>query len=144
MEISLSKKQYKSLIKLVYLGEWFVNSYRVEHNMDKEMDDIAHHIYSYAKDFETENLLQKDINKIYPTGKLEEMLEHYIEEYNDDNFWDALIERLAGRDFVDKYDEKEILKMDPFERMSKIEEIEEKYEDEFVENGLKNIIVKVD
>ncbi|ODS36658.1 hypothetical protein BEH94_11750 [Candidatus Altiarchaeales archaeon WOR_SM1_SCG] len=146
IKIPLSKEQYKSLIKVIYLGEWLVNSYRIPPDRDKEIDEIAHYIFSYTKGFEVEDLLKYDkkFNKVFPTLKLEEMLHPgYVEEYDNEIFWDGLIQRLAERDFVNEYAEKEILKMEPVERIMKIEKLREKYNEEFVENGLENVIVKI-
>jgi len=147
MEIKLSKEQYRSLIKVVYLGDWLANASKLYEQRDKEIEDIAEYIYSHANEFEIRDLssYDKESNKTFPAVKLEEMLhEKFVDEYDNDVFREELISRLAERDFVNKYTEEEISEMDPFERMSKIGEIEEKYEEEIVENELKNITVKFD
>lgn len=146
IKIPLSKEQYISLVKVIYLGEWLVNSHRIPPDWDKEMDDISSYILSYANGFESDDLLQYDktLNKTFPTRKLEEMLqEKYVDEHNNEVFWDELTGRLANRDFRNKYTEKEIAEMDTVKRIIAIEDIMEKYDKEFVENGLENVIVNI-
>lgn len=144
MNITLSKKQYKDLIKVIHLGEWLLNSYRIEES-EMEFRDIEQHIYSYAKQFGLEDLIVEDkvLNGVYPTAKLEDMLYHYIEDYDNEAFWDGLIEQLATMDLLARYSEKRIINMDPFKRIDIIEKFKEKYEEEFSKNGLKNLTLKI-
>ncbi len=140
MKITLSRKQYKSLLKIIYLGDWLVNSYRTK-DLDKEMQDIEQHILSYAEQFNCKDITQKaeKNNEIFPTREFEDMLHPYIEEYDNETFWDELIERLAKKDILDQYDTKTIEEMEGIDRLMLIGKFRKKYEIDFSENGLDNI-----
>ncbi len=130
IKIELSEKQYTALVKVVYPGDWLANSYKLPDDGDKEIDDIVNHIYSYGKG---------DV-----TRDLEEILhDKYVDEYDNEIFWDELMQRLAKRDIVNAHSKDEIAKMTGIERITKINEMEGKYNKEFVENGLDNVSVKL-
>ena len=143
MKITLTKEQYLDLIKIVYLGDWLVNSYRVRES-DMELEDIEQHIYSYGKEFGFENLLKENegSGKIYPTGKFDDMLSQYFEEYDNEVFWETLIEQMAIKELLSTLDKKEISRMSTIDRVMKLEKFRGKYETEFEKNGLKNVEFK--
>ena len=112
MKIKLSKEQYISLVKMIYLGNWLANAHRLPDDRDKEMDDIAQHIYSYATDFDADDLLHHSeiSDKVFPTRELEETLHgDYVDGYDIENFWDTLIDEFAKRDFLNEYGEENIV-----------------------------------
>lgn len=114
MKISISKEQYKTLLKLCYLGNWMVNSFRnVEDNIE-EFNDIEQHIFRFYKDFECDDLIEYDEehDEYFPTRAFEEDQDEIIDEYNDDSFWEELTERLADRDLFMDYGELQLRKMD--------------------------------
>jgi hypothetical protein len=143
MEIKLTKEQYESLLKLVYLGNWMINAIRLEDDRVKKYDEIEQYIFSFAKDAGLEKYIEfdKEYNKFFPTREFEEdpELERYREEYEDEVFWDELADRLGARDFIREYGMEAIEKMDPEERFIKEQEFIIKYEEEFEKNGLANL-----
>jgi hypothetical protein len=60
----------------------------------------------------------------------------FIDEYNNDVFWDELAERLALRDLVRAEGEDRIQGMGLEERLEKIETLRGAYLDEFHANGI--------
>lgn len=149
MKIELAKEQYENLIKLVYLGNWMINAIRSDAKGDeriKKYDGTEQYIFSFAKDAGLEKHIEfdKKFNRFFPTRKFEEDtdVEKYREEYDDDIFWDELIDRLARRDFIKEYGEKVIRKMDWRERIEKEHPFIEKYAKEIEENGLNNLELK--
>ena len=48
--IGLTRKQFKALLKVVYLGNWVANAYRTE-DMQKEYERIEDYIFSLAPQF---------------------------------------------------------------------------------------------
>ena len=63
----------------------------------------------------------------------------YIEEFEDDVFWETLPHRLAVRDLVSQVGEKGYREMEFEERVSKILDLEEIYNKELEENGIDNL-----
>jgi hypothetical protein len=148
MKIELTKKQLKTLLELVYLGNWMVNAHRTGSKEDpiiQEHDDLAHYIYAQAGKAGLDKEVQyvEDLKNWYVTYdfEMEGNVSIYHDEYDDNNFWDELRERLALRDFNRIYSEKEIDEMSIAERIEKREPFIEKYEKELYENGLDRLII---
>jgi len=139
MEIKLTKEQYKTLAQIVFLGNWLANASRT--NPIKEFDDIQEHILSYAKHFELAEIVQeeKGSGDTYPTEEFEDSLSPYIDEYNQDNFWEELIHSLAYRDLRTELGDDEFSNLERDELLDKIQPYMEKYAKEFEENGITNL-----
>ena len=146
MKIELDKKQYENLIKLVYLGNWMVNAIRDGSPEDKEIErynEIEQYIFSFAKNADLEKYIEFDdeVGQFFPTNsfEFETDVEQYRQEYNDETFWDELIDRLARRDFIKKYGEDTVRKMGWKELIEKEDPFIEKYSKEIEKNGLDNL-----
>lgn len=104
MKIQFTKKQYFQLMMVVYLGNWLVNAIRLHDDCVKEIDDIEQYIFSYAKEFGFDTYIEfdKQFGQFFPTKSLEENPEimQYIDEYDNHNFWEDLVYKLAHRDFI--------------------------------------------
>jgi hypothetical protein len=139
MEISLTQDQYENLIKLVFLGSWLVNSFRTDRITD--FDELENHIYSYAKDSGLQRCVAYDeATKEYtPSDALEESVASYIEEYDEDSFWDELVRSLGQRDFIRQYGQAAIQKMKFEEMLEKEDPFIQKYAQEFEKNGLQHL-----
>lgn len=136
MKIDFTKEQYQILMNLVYMGNWVVNSY--ETDCDDDYDQLEKYVFSKAGEFSLEELADEEG---LPTRKFEEESEvfDFIDDYDEQSFWDELTQRLAYRDACKKYGEKTIMAMEPEERFPIIEELLEKYEEIFEKNGLEAV-----
>jgi hypothetical protein len=147
MDISFTKEQYENLVKLIYLGEWMINGIRTDDRI-KKFEDLEQYIYSFYKDFGLEKYVEYDekSKKFFPTNELEmeSDVEGYRLDYEDEVFWDELIDRLARRDFIRQYGEKVIKKMEWKERMEKEDPFIERYDDEFQKHGIERLEIKDD
>lgn len=144
MKINFTKKQFRALLDLIYSGNYMINGIRVADETIKEYEDIQQYVYSFAKAFGYEDLVEfdKEYNMYFETRKYEDGGIHdLISEYDTEVFWDELPLNLAKRDVV--RDNKEIDKMSQEERMSLIWQREESYSEEFYENGLDNVKVEM-
>lgn len=145
-KIELTKKQFFTLLKIVYIGNWLANAHRTTDRI-KEYDEITDYIFSHAKQFGFAEYVDEEEaaeGKYYSTRQFEEETEvgFLHEEYNNDTFWEELIERLAVRDTVRNYGEESLAAMDDRERISKIWDAREKYEKIFSEAGLDAVEVE--
>lgn len=61
MKIHFSKKEYRQLLELVFLGDWIVTAHQ-EGKPVSPYDAIKNKIYSHAKDHGYENLVEYDKN----------------------------------------------------------------------------------
>lgn len=145
MEIKFTKEQYENLMKLVYLGNWMVNAIRTDDRVEK-YDELKHYIFSFAKDAGLDRYIDYDekSGKYYPSIELEQdaEIEQYMDDYNDENFWEDLIHNLARRDLIEAYGEDAIKKMSLGELFEKEEPFIEKYADEVETHGIKNLVIK--
>ncbi len=142
MNISLTPEQYRTLLLMVYLGNWMVNAHKTD--QEKVFSGLEHYIFSFAESFAVKGLVEwfEDDKAYYGTRELDDLAEPYIADYDNETFWDELINRLADRDFLAQYGEDTIERMTQEERFIKREEFEERYEEEFEEHGLDRITFK--
>ena len=143
MKINFTKKEYRLLLDMVEMAEWVLNAHKTASSDEiKKYSDFYQKILSYAKDMGFENLIvyDKDLDGHFATAEYE-AAEHmrYIEEFEDDVFWDALPLRLAERDLVNEVGEKKYEEMEFVERATKMVELESVYYDELEEHGIDNL-----
>jgi len=85
MNMEMTKEQYKTLLKLMYCGEWVLNSYKTgEDKVYQETDKFEQYIFSFAKEFKLEKWIEYDESgkKYFPTISMEEAFHKYIDTYN--------------------------------------------------------------
>jgi len=144
MKISLTKEQFQELMKMVYLGHWLVNSIRSVDDQVQTFDDILDYVLSIAKKEKIEGVVDFDagLQKHYPTAEFEDSLNEYIDEYDNELFWEGLLLRLVERDLIHKYGA-DIVKSMTFEEIVDRERpFREKYQKEFERNGIENLIIR--
>lgn len=143
--ISFTKYQFQTLIKLVYLGEWMVNSVREDANED--VSHIENFIYSFANAFGLGKYVRYDKDELayVPTHALEDDqdIEEFRSAYDEQQMWSGLIDAFAERDFFKDYSEQEIDAMSDEDKEQKISLISEKYEKEFSEHGIDNLYLNL-
>ena len=84
MKIELTKSQFKTLITTLYCGEWILNSHKTKDDkMSKETDSLEQIIFSSAKEAGLENWIEYDgdLEKYFPTDKMENDLHDYIDRF---------------------------------------------------------------
>ena len=140
--LELTENQYRILIKLIYLGKWMYDSYRIE--QDKEIENLEQHIFSLSEKFKTENLVyfNDEFKNYFPTRNLEDQIHDLVDQYNDYTFWEELIHRLARRDFINKFGEEIISEMDVKQILEHEQPLIDKYEHELEKNGIDNLVLK--
>lgn len=126
-------------MKLAYLGNWIINANRTE--IYEEYEQVLQMILSRAEEAGFANSVEKDeeSDEYYPTGEFEDYLQSFVGEYDEENFWDELVERLAERDIEEKYDTAKIEAMPAASRIELWEKFEERYLAEFEKNGLSRL-----
>ena len=141
MKINLTKKQYEILAKAVYLGNWMANAQRTGRKDDphyKEYEDIADYIYSFAKDFGFPDDFEVGLE--FSDGEEEPPEASRLHgEYDEQNFWEVLPDKLGERDFHRKFSDEEREKMDPEEHFIKIQECIIAWENELEKHGIERI-----
>lgn len=140
MKINFTKQQFKTLMEMIYVANWMINAHRVpseENGRIDKYDEFEKYIYSFAKECDLDELVDEENGEYYPSLTLEEdRMEGIIEEYDEETFWEDLMYRMAERDFHRNYSQKEIVKMEPMERIKKDHPFLEKYGNEIHEHGI--------
>jgi hypothetical protein len=131
----ISAEQYKNLLLMSYLGNWIVNAHRVE--ADEAFEAAASRIYFHAKSAGAGRLVERDAEsgRYYPTCDLEELAHPWVDAYDNETFWDELIDRLSERDLVAKHGRNACEQMTIEERFGNLEEFETRYGEEFENHG---------
>jgi len=142
MELKLTKGQYETLLRLVYLGNAVANDYRTD-DIDPATDEVESYIFSRAHDVGLGKYAEFDEaeGRTFPTIAAEEAWDPDLDDYRNDVFWDELEYRLADRDLAARYGEGYEKTMDGSEVERLEGEIIEKYYGEFAKNGVKNLMV---
>jgi len=146
MKINVTKDEYRSLIDMIYIADWVLTSYKSEEGPEiKKYQDVRQKFYALAKDMGMENLIEfdKELNGYCETAEFEDTSDchQFIDEYDNDSFWERLIEQLATRDLEAEFDGKETRAKDPDEYFDRFAAIEIKYMAEFEENGVDNLAI---
>ncbi|PTQ65046.1 hypothetical protein C8R26_1623 [Nitrosomonas oligotropha] len=147
MKINITKKEYRLLLDILYLGEWMLTAHDQEEIPEKEeYQDVIQKFYSYAKEMGYENLIEadKESNKYYETREYEDTSEVHeiIDNYDNATFWGELVSELAMRDAKEIKGNDAFNKMSPEERIQLLHPLEEKYHEEFMANDLANLQIK--
>ena len=146
-KIELTKEQFLTLMKVVYLGNWMANANRTGGKDDpnvKEYEEISDYIFSLASRFDLEKYISheaEDGDKYFLTNEFEEKtdVKRLHEDYDEETFWDELPERLGERDFYRMYSKEDWKKMTRDERFIKLQECIIKWEEEVDNNGIEKL-----
>jgi len=145
MNIQFTDEQLKALAKMVYLGNWMINSTLLMKERLETYDELAQYVYSNLDKLKLPDLIKfdKKYNKYYPVKVFDdEMQLGVIKDYDNETFWNELSDRMGYKEFLKKYGEDKIVKMTEEERFLKFQKIIIKFEKEFEDNGIENLEIK--
>lgn len=138
--LEFTEEQYHDLLSLVFFGKWVAEGEDDEERSSK-LENLEQQILKSSGTKESTDLIQYDKDADYYNfaPAFEEELMEQLDEYDDTQFWEALVSRLAMRDMHLKYSEKEIEKLSDEQGMKEIEAIQKRYFDEFDANDVDNL-----
>jgi|WetSurMetagenome_2_1015567.scaffolds.fasta_scaffold08019_2 hypothetical protein len=138
MNIPFSETQYRTLLNIVHLGEWLANARRTDEGI-KDITAIEQYVYSFASAFGMDDLVTREGSEFVPTSELEDPLFPIIDAYDDEGFWDKLVEVLAARDLTAEHGITGIKKLDHDKLADQMDERAAVYEEEFEEYGVERL-----
>ena len=144
MKINLTKKEYRVLVEMLYLGDWMLHAHEVEPS-HKEHSELKDKIFAYSKEMAAEDIIDysKVSNSYSETNKFgAEMYENFIKPYDGNVFWEELLERLSERDVIKEIGFEKYHSMDGIQKGTAIDKVKERYAAEFEENELEHIKVE--
>ena len=136
MNLELSKKQFRRLLDLVYIGNWILNSTRGQERF-ADYDEVESLVFARAAIEGMPGLAELYQGEIVPSRAfVEGGIHEAIAEYENNVFFDILAEDLARRDM----DDVPIDESNYAELASRIDA----YIAEFEEHGTDNVLVDID
>ena len=137
MKIELTKKQFRRLLDMVYIGNWILNSTREENQRFADYDEVESLLFARAAVEGMPSLAELYEGTVIPSRAFAEGgIHEAIMEYENNVFFDILAEDLARRDM----DDVPIDEHNYDELTSRIDT----YITEFEEHGTDNILVNID
>ncbi len=131
MNLHLTKRQFRRLIDMAYIGNWVLNSTRGQDRF-ADYDQVEQLLFAKALEEGMEVLGQRYQGRVYPSRDfVEGGIHNVITEYEGYMFFDLLAEDLAHRDMGDV----EITPQNYHEFL----EIMDGYLEELEENGTDNL-----
>jgi len=136
MKLELTKKQYRRLLDMVYIGNWVLNSTRGDDRFT-DYDEVESLLFSKAGEEGMKALAEVYQGEVIPSRAfVEGGIHEAIMEYENNIFFDILAEDLARRDMEDAA----IDQSNYDELVRRIEA----YLDEFEAHGTDRILVETD
>jgi len=136
MKLELTKKQYRRLLDMVYIGNWVLNSTRGEDRFT-DYDEVESLLFSKAGEEGMKSLAELYEGEIIPSRAfVDGGIHEAIMEYENNIFFDILAEDLARRDMEDAS-----IDQNNYEEL--VHRIEA-YLDEFEAHGTDRILVETD
>lgn len=136
MELELSKKEFRRLLDMAYIGNWILNSTRGEDRL-RDYDKVESLLFRKAHQEGMEVLTEYDRGEAVPSRAfVEGGIHEAIMEYENNIFFDILAEDLARRDMNDA----------PIDEHNYVELANriDAYITEFETNGTDNILLDID
>ena len=138
IELKLTKRQYKALLDLVYLGDWMVNGIRVSPLAPYE--DAAQQVYAAAEKagcgaqagYDSE--LKKHV--VFDEAEPGARLAGFKAAYDEETFWQELVERLSDRDLERAHGADALAKIDKDGLIKLQLAAEDVWDREFREHGV--------
>ena len=135
MNIELSKKEFRRLLDMIYIGNWILNSTRGNDRFE-DYDFLQEKLFALCAKNGMPSLSQSWHGHIFPSRAYEEGgIHEAIADYEDAVFFNILAEELARRDLG-------LESSDP-DDFSELQARMEEYLDEFEKNGLNTISIDI-
>ena len=135
MNIELSKKEFRRLLDLIYVGNWILNSTRGNDRFE-DYDFLQEKLFALCQRNGMPSLIQTWHGHVFPSRAYEEGgIHEAIADYEDAVFFNILAEELARRDLG-------LENSDP-EDFTELQARMEDYMAEFEKNGLNTISIDI-
>jgi hypothetical protein len=144
MKINFTKKEYQTLVEMLLLADWVMTAHEEEERGEtRPYRELRKKVLSHHKEMGMAEAFQYSPkeDEYFETAAYEASAPHmrFIEEHNEQVFWLELASRLAARDLAAE----ETLSAEGAgsedERVTRLFEITDRYEEELAENGLENL-----
>jgi len=143
ISIDFDDANLTQLLKTTFFGAWMKNATKTEEDRDPAMDQFVQFVLGHAYSGGEKTRITVDPQGRYAyAAEFEAVLFEQVDEYDDDVFWDELVDHLAQRDYwvknpgkVGKPLEGKALE----EAQAGIEREKDKYDKEFEDRGVERL-----
>ena len=133
MNIELSKKEFRRLLDMVYIGNWVLNSTRGNDRFE-DYDKLESKLFALCREVGMNRLVEKWEGEMVPSKEFTDGgIHEAIMDYEDTVFFEILAEELARRDM----DYQPVSKENYDELVARMDE----YIAEFEAHGTDNILI---
>ena len=133
MHIELTKKEFRRLLDMVYIGNWILNSTRGDDRFE-DYDNIESKLFALCREQGMQTLVEKWEGEDVPSRAFSEGgIHEAIMDYEDTVFYEILAEELARRDL----DYQPVSKENYDELVARMDD----YITEFEAHGTENILI---
>ncbi|UOQ92684.1 hypothetical protein MUO14_20035 [Halobacillus shinanisalinarum] len=141
INLEMSQDQYEKLVETVFLGTWMVNSTQLE--LDESFEGVRNLVLSKFKEAELEDKVTYeeafDVHDLAVDFE-NQLLQKYVEDYDEFSFWDKLVEKLSEKELVKEFGSLPDTLSE--EMIAKRVEYEEEIGKELEERGITNLELK--
>lgn len=136
--IELSHSQLNHLLELVYLGEWMRQAHSTD-TYNVELENLEQELYAVAYNEGLDECAEfdKKLGGYVPSEELEAVCDEYIEQYDEQTFWEELIIRMAHK----KLESEGALTPGTKEYETTQQKYIAEFEKEFKEHGLSRVAI---
>jgi hypothetical protein len=148
MKVFLTNENYKTMMKCMAVWGWVYwimsdmvdEKYKIDYD---KIEELKNHILWFYKDFWIDkNQIEIFDKKYHLSGEYMKNIVDDMQNFWEMEFWDQLSHRLSLKELENKYWKEELEKMSRDDFLSKLFEVEARFEKEFDDNWLKNIKFK--
>ena len=141
MKIDLTRRDYQSLLTVLEIADWVLHAYSSEEPAESApIRALEQKILALADDFGCGELVEFDPveQRYWLTREYDEVSDasEFIEQFENDNFWEQLTDRLVERDLIRQLGEKAVKRLDFDQLAEKSEPYQRLYGEEFLTHGV--------
>jgi hypothetical protein len=141
VKLDLTRAEYLTLLTAMQLADWVLHAHQVEEPDETQpFRELEQKVFSLAGEFGCEHLVEyaEEDGRFYASAEFDETgpAMELIEQFENESFWNELLERLVERDLLRQLGEKTVEGLDPEEREIREEPYRRLYGDEFAMHGV--------
>jgi hypothetical protein len=141
MNIDFSRRDYRSLLTVLEIADWVLHAYRAEEPpQTAALRALEQKLLALAEEFGCGELVEYDAGEqcYLLSREFDETSEalEFIDEFENDCFWEQLTQRLVERDLTRQLGEATLKRLDPEELEERAEPYRKLYGEEFLSHGV--------
>jgi hypothetical protein len=149
MKMNFTKKEYQTLVEMLLVADWVITAHEEEERpATKPYRELRKKVLAHHKEMGLAEafVYSPKEDEYFETAAYEASAAHmrFIEEHDEQVFWEELATRLAERDFVAEEMLRAQGSRSQEERTGRLLELTVRYEQEFAKNGLDHVQVALE